>query len=765
MSIALAIIAKDETEQLKRIIKDYGKYFDEIAIAIDDVDCLKEIDAYGGHKNRKLLKYDWIDDFADKRNKLSEIIESEYYIRIDTDDVILNAEELPSVIEKVYQTIPDVIYCKYIYSRDSDGNVIAEHWRETIIRKSNNCYWEKKVHENIFIKDQSKFRGAKDSTLKILHMTEPGHSERSFDRNMKILVDEYNEDKENTDPRTIAYLGRMMMGKGEWAQAISLLQLLIKKSGWNDDKYYAYAELGFCHLQLGETDQAIAACFEAMNLNPEFPDAYICLGEIYLENKEFEKAKAWLLQANVKKMPNTMYVIDPSRYSVRLAVDIAMAYFGCGEFENANLFFSRAKQIAPNNSFVKENETLFRDGFEQDKYIRNLLWMFHYVRENDFHKIKTLVESIPKNMLCDERIQKIRHQILPPKKWDENSIVIFCGQSWEEWAAPSVHMGLGGSEEAVVYLSKELVKLGYKVTVFNGCGDMEGEYDGVSYLPFYYFNPNDNFDILIGWRGNIFKSMKFHAKKTYVWMHDVPSQDQFDEESMDNIDKLIVQSKYHRSLFPDWIGDDKFLIARNGINLENFKVDGRLRNPKRMMYASSYDRGIQHLLLRWPEVKAAVPDAELHIFYGWDVYDQMLKKGFRDAEFKNKMIQLMKQDGVFEHGRVGHHRLNQEFQESGLWVYPCHFEEISAIAAMKAQANGAVPAVVKYAALNETVKSGWSVEGKATDKETMDKYIIGLIELLKDSDRQEELRRDVIKHKDEFGWDGVAAIWHKEFQS
>jgi len=45
--------------------------------------------------------------------------------------------------------------------------------------------------------------------------------------------------------------------------------------------------------------------------------------------------------------------------------------------------------------------------------------------------------------------------------------------------------GLGGSESAVILISKELQKQGFNVTVFNNCIDndcSEGIYDGVNYL-------------------------------------------------------------------------------------------------------------------------------------------------------------------------------------------------------------------------------------------------------------------------------------------
>jgi hypothetical protein len=63
--------------------------------------------------------------------------------------------------------------------------------------------------------------------------------------------------------------------------------------------------------------------------------------------------------------------------------------------------------------------------------------------------------------------------------WDNNSIVIYSNFPFhvEDWSPLSVNKGIGGSEEAIIYLSQELVNLGYQVTVFNRCGDMEGESD------------------------------------------------------------------------------------------------------------------------------------------------------------------------------------------------------------------------------------------------------------------------------------------------
>ena len=66
--------------------------------------------------------------------------------------------------------------------------------------------------------------------------------------------------------------------------------------------------------------------------------------------------------------------------------------------------------------------------------------------------------------------------------------------------------GLGGSESAVILISKELANLGFPVTVFNAC-DVDdaksGIYDGVTYRPVESIRQDEKFDIVIALLGGI----------------------------------------------------------------------------------------------------------------------------------------------------------------------------------------------------------------------------------------------------------------------
>lgn len=190
-----------------------------------------------------------------------------------------------------------------------------------------------------------------------------------------------------------------------------------------------------------------------------------------------------------------------------------------------------------------------------------------------------------------------------------------------------------------------------------------------------------------------------------------------------------------------------------------------MRNPQACIYTSSYDRGLEHLLKMWPEVKRAVPKAELHIFYGWQLFEKFYKDNPGSMAWKDKMDEMMEYDGITHHGRVPQPKIEKWYKKCGIWAYPTHFGEISCISAMKAQAYGAIPVVVDYAALQTTVQHGVKVEGDIYEKETQQEYQKELIKLLKDTDRQEKIRKPMMEWaKKEFSWSKIAKQWSNEFK-
>jgi len=189
------------------------------------------------------------------------------------------------------------------------------------------------------------------------------------------------------------------------------------------------------------------------------------------------------------------------------------------------------------------------------------------------------------------------------------------------------------------------------------------------------------------------------------------------------------------------------------------------RDPYKLIYSSSYDRGLVNLLNMWPNIKKEVPQAHLEIFYGWVLYDVVHANNPARTKWKIQMQELMRQDGITDHGRIGHAELNREFATSGIWAYPCSFEEISCINGMRAQSCGAIPVTTNYAALKETVQYGTRTNGDITTPEGQEEYKKELITMLKDHKRQEAIRKEMMPWASgKFLWSKVALQWKELFE-
>ena len=141
VKLALGMIVKDEVKELKRILSAYSKYFDEIQITITNESNKQELEEICKKYNAISSFFVWCNDFSKARNYNKSLIKSDYYLRLDADDAIINPEKLREVAQYALDNDVSVIYHFYEYSRDEWGNVNAAHWRDSLIKVTDNLYW------------------------------------------------------------------------------------------------------------------------------------------------------------------------------------------------------------------------------------------------------------------------------------------------------------------------------------------------------------------------------------------------------------------------------------------------------------------------------------------------------------------------------------------------------------------------------------------------------------------------------------------------
>jgi glycosyltransferase involved in cell wall biosynthesis len=189
-----------------------------------------------------------------------------------------------------------------------------------------------------------------------------------------------------------------------------------------------------------------------------------------------------------------------------------------------------------------------------------------------------------------------------------------------------------------------------------------------------------------------------------------------------------------------------------------------MNKPFKMLYASSYDRGLEHLLRMWPQLKAKIPTAELHIAYGWDMFLKGYANNPEMMKWKDKIEKLMEQSGITHHGRVSKSKLDEITANCDLWVYPTHFQETNCITALRSQSLGCVPVTMNLAALQDTVFSGIKIDGDIEDQETKDLYLKELTALAKDPKRLAEEKVKAIEGAKAYSWDKISTEWTKHFK-
>lgn len=189
-----------------------------------------------------------------------------------------------------------------------------------------------------------------------------------------------------------------------------------------------------------------------------------------------------------------------------------------------------------------------------------------------------------------------------------------------------------------------------------------------------------------------------------------------------------------------------------------------MRKLHRVVYTSSYDRGMEHLLAIWPKVKKAVPDVELHVFYGWQLFD-IFYADSAHQRWKKELIEKMEKLGIVDHGRLPQPELTTFMKESGVWAYPTHFGETNCISGIKAQAFGCEPVVSEVAALAETVQFGRKIKGDIYTKKIREKFTKELIDALKHPMADSDRKKMMSWAKKKYSWDNIAKQWSTLFQS
>lgn len=274
--------------------------------------------------------------------------------------------------------------------------------------------------------------------------------------------------------------------------------------------------------------------------------------------------------------------------------------------------------------------------------------------------------------------------------------VLYAG-SWGEVTPETVERGLGGRETAMIKLAESWAKSGNEVTNFVNVerGKRIIEDPGPAFFKgFHEYLPinmakamlgNMPWDAVVAWElPSVFKddAIKENAKVKVCEMQVAHFQNKELKYAIEDVDYVAALSEWHgQFLYHSGLEKMKgdIVVLPNGVDMDRYPYQEFVKkinsyqvksNPK-FVYSSSPDRGLWHILKTWPRIRKSFPKAEIYICYGLQDYLNSNKwMHTRQAQMSIELIDLVKQPGVIDLGKIGQKDLARLQMSADAWLYP-----------------------------------------------------------------------------------------------
>lgn len=535
----------------------------------------------------KLIDYSylaWNNDFSEQRNFNFDRVpkDSDFIFWMDSDDILIGGEYLRDVASIAKETNKDCVFFTYWYGCTFKGeptlsNLITvdiEHQRERLM-KPGYFAWKGRLHETPVTKGEARNAyvkyayDPKDRPIAIMHTANKEDAQEKMNRNRTLLELQLEDEKKvgQADPRTLLYLMKIYTESSNTSLLLKCINFgreYLQKSGWDEERAVCNDLMARCYMSLGDSKEAEKLLIDAIKEYPHSVVFYVRLALVYYQQSKFRASKHWF------NLAGTMEIDDKSAGIVNMEeLKVLFTQLKLKLSYNVDKNTKEALEAAKSLYVIqpikenKENVEFLQNLDELNDTCRDTHKLIKYLEKiEETNRIVPLLESLPEAINKQPFAISYFKKYIPARVWGDKEICYFAnfGQAhFEQWDSTSLEKGIGGSETAVIKLAEEWTKKGYRVTVY-GDPINKGEQNGVLYLPWYYFNMKDSFNIFIQWRGS-FMADKINAKKLFIDLHDVYFSKDIKHE---NVDKIMVKSKYHKEL-GQGIPMDKLKVVGNGI--------------------------------------------------------------------------------------------------------------------------------------------------------------------------------------------------------
>ena len=780
--ISACLIVRNEIANIEACLQSIRPYVAEIVVvdtgSTDDTPAIvaKYADKYERFTACNDAN-DRIEDFSLARQRSFDLATQPWAMWIDGDDVLVGAEKLAEIVAAHDHLPRACVMWNYDYDHDGQGNITMRFIRERLVKPVRDFKWISPVHETLVPQVGDTPKILIPDGIRNVHRRRDIAKVVESGRNLRILQ-QYTNKVGDTDVRALYYLGLELGWTGNPEQSIEMHKRYISKSGWEDEKYLAHLEICRHYQGLNKLDEAIEWALKAIPVCESWGEAFFSLSKsYYFKAQQTSNVRDWQRCVTFARRylgsdpTQTVLFINPMERKVEVHRFLIVACMSVGDSASALAACEEILKTLPEDPNTLFNTKVAKERIAKERaralgaelhglgaFTDQALQLFNAAIDGKFR-----AKPVDATETTSAAVAPAPSATIETRRHPGLDIILYIGPSAERWTPVTIAAtGIGGSERMAWEMARRLVRLGNRVRVYGDC-EAPGNFEGVE-----WFNHLDyhhlTCDVLITSRRPIAIEDQFQveAKARLCWVHDVHCGQELTQIRAHRLDRFLVLSDWHKQFLMqtyDFIGAGQVVKTRNGIDLSRYETP-EARNPHRMFYSSSLDRGVYTAIEALPLIREKVPDAELHIYYGVEIWKRFASpEQKQQIEFLERLMAERSTQGVHFHGRVSPDELAREQMRSGVWAYSTWFSETSCITAMEAQAAGCRIVTSPIAALNETVgPRGTMIDGYWLSPEYKAQFADACVAaMLKPGEEdREELKRYAWEN---FGLDSLAREW------
>lgn len=358
MTVGLALIARDEADQLPGLLDSVRGAFDQVVLCdTGSTDGTVEVFErwaraqdwpHRGFAPWKVGHFAWRDDFAAARNHADSLLDTEWSSWADCDDVVRGAGSLRGLARSAAPGVGAFV-AGYDYARMAGGPTIAYVRRERLVRRAMSRGWVRRVHECQEFDGEAV--GVGPEVCEWLHRkwaVPPGEALPASERNLRILRAWVADEPDH--PYALSCLAQELCQRGRHREAVRWFQRFLEvdePGAWPEYRARMLRRMATSYLLLGRRRAALRAGRAALDLVADWPETYLTLAEAHLALHRWRRAERWAREALRLGAPDTALTVNPLDYTFAPRVVLAGALAGRRRFGEAVAVGEEAREIFP----------------------------------------------------------------------------------------------------------------------------------------------------------------------------------------------------------------------------------------------------------------------------------------------------------------------------------------------------------------------------------------------------------------------------------